>query len=145
MSTSRYKAKGRREKGAFVQVPLAVLQHPNLKKLSPVGHKLFIALLGQLRYGREGLNNGDLCAAHSLVKEYVRGKDSLQDAIQELQHYGLITLTRQGERLVSRKPNLYAFTFLAIDECGGKLDVKPTAAPLENGELNGKSMLKSQH
>ncbi|WP_157673558.1 hypothetical protein [Endozoicomonas ascidiicola] len=34
--------------------------------------------------------------------------------------------TRMGLAMGRGKPHLYALTFLAIDECGGKLDVAAT-------------------
>lgn len=129
MSRNRSNIKGRREKGAFVQVPLDVLRHANFKKLSHTGRTLFTALLGELRYGKHGLNNGDLCATHSMMKEFFPSKSTLRCALDELLYYGFIIQTRKGIQLRSDRPNLYAFTFLAIDECGGKLDVASTVAP----------------
>ncbi|MBO9495088.1 hypothetical protein J7438_13465 [Thalassotalea sp. G20_0] len=132
MSRSRAKTKGRREKGSFIAIPTDVLQHPNFKRLSNTGHKLFNALLGQLRWGKTGLNNGDLCATHSMVKEYIPSKETLQSAVDELLYFEFIILTRQGARLRKDLPNLYGFTFFAIDECGGKLDIPSTVAPPGN-------------
>ena len=131
MGRSRQKAKGRRESGYFAAVPTVVLKHKNFKLLSPTGHKLFNGLLAQLRVGKNGSNNGDLCATHSMLKEYFTSKDTLQNAVDELIYYGFISLTRQGARLRKDLPNLYAFTFLAIDECGGKLDVPSTNTPTQ--------------
>jgi hypothetical protein len=54
-------------------------------------------------------------------------KQTLFEAIEELEHFNLIIKTRQGGR---HKPSLYGFTWWAIDDCGGKLDFKPTAGPL---------------
>ena len=56
-----------------------------------------------------------------------KSKDTLNKARQELLDVELIMVTRYGDR---RRPHLYALTFLAIDECKGKLDVQPTERPL---------------
>ena len=127
---TRIRAKGRRESGNFVALPFSVLDHPNFIKLSHKGKGLLLDLCSQLRFKKDGsANNGDLCATWSMMK--ARGwksKESLRFALNELTHYGFILMTRQGHR---RKCSLYAVTFLAIDECGGKLDsaIKPTITP----------------
>ena len=46
--------------------------------------------------------------------------------IDELLQAGMIELTRQGGL---HCPNLYAVTWIGIDDCSGKLDVKPNPAP----------------
>lgn len=124
MALSRQKAKGRKDCGSFVAVPHVVLEHPNYAILSPRAVKLLWDLYAQYR----GQNNGDLCAAFSLMKKKGwTSKDQLWKAIEELKQRGWIVVTRQGGR---NKPNLYAVTFKAVDECKGKLDIKPTVAPL---------------
>ena len=121
MSRNRLKTKGRTERGSFVALPHAVLEHPNFTKLSPRAVKLLIDMYAQYR----GLNNGDFCAAFTLMKKRGwRSKDQLQKAKDELLKAGWLMVTRQGGR---NKPTLYAVTFQAINECDGKLDVKPTA------------------
>ena len=125
MARKGINAKGRREGGAFVAFPCAVLDSPNFSRLTPKGTKLLIDLCAQLRMKRGGpVNNGDLTIAWAIVKE--RGwfsKQSLYEAKDELTYYGLIELTRQGGKHVA---SLYAVTFFAINECGGKLDVRET-------------------
>ncbi len=126
MSRNRLRTKGRKEIGSFVALPHAVLEHPNFTKLSPRAVKLLIDIYAQYR----GNNNGDLCAAFTIMK--TRGwtsKDQLQKAKDELLEVGWLIVTRQGGR---NKPTLYAVTFQPIDECKGKLDVNPTAAPPGN-------------
>jgi len=128
MATSRIKAKGRREGGAFVPLPCSLLMHDNFIKLSSKSKGLLFDMLSQLRFKTGGsTNNGDLCVTASMMKE--RGwnsNESLELAIKELVYYEFILLTRQGGRNL---PNLYALTFFAIDECGGKLNIKPTNIP----------------
>lgn len=124
MAINRPKAKGRKERGSFAAVPHAVLGHPNYAVLSPRAVKLLWDLYAQYR----GQNNGDLCAAFSVMrKKGWTSKDQLWKATTELRERGWIVVTRQGGR---HKANLYAVTFQAVDECNGKLDMKPTAAPL---------------
>ncbi len=96
---------------------------PEYAELSPRALKALIDLYCQFR----GNNNGDLCAAWSLMSR--RGwtsKDQLAKAITELLERRWIELTRQGGR---RIPSLYAVTWLGIDDCGGKLDVRPNSVP----------------
>lgn len=119
MSMSRTKVKGRRDYGSYIAIPHALLDSANWKRLSPYAIKLLIDLYGQYK----GSNNGDLCAAWSLMKpKGWRSKATLSKALVELQHYGFITLTRQGGR---KTANLYAVTFQSTDPCKGKLDVHP--------------------
>ena len=121
MARSYAKAKGRSEGGRFVQLPHRCLEHENFTRLTPKAIKLFIDLL--LQYN--GRNNGDLTTAFTIMKKRGwKSKETLRLAIDELLHFGWIILTRIGG--LNRNPNLYALTIHAIDECKGKLDVKPT-------------------
>lgn len=128
MAVNRQKAKGRRESGAFVPLPCSVLNHPNFTALTPKAIKLLMDLLSQLRFKSGGpVNNGDLCATISLMtKRGWRSKETLEESLKELIHYGFITLTRQGGR---HQASLYAVTWWAINECGGKLDCGETRVP----------------
>jgi len=128
MVRSRLKAKGRRESGAFVPLPVSVLNHANFTRLSPKAVKLLLDLCSQLRFKQGGaVNNGDLCAAFSVMQ--ARGwksEETLANAVSELLHYGFVSVTRQGGK---NRCYLYAVTWWAIDECSGKLDVKETPVP----------------
>ena len=75
-----------------------------------------------------GYNNGDLCASLSVMRK--RGWNSnqqLSKALKELIDKNLIMQTKQGGLNIG--PNLYAITWQPIDDCKGKLDVKPTTLP----------------
>ena len=128
MAVDRIKAKGRRESGPFVPLPLSVLNHPNYIALTAKSVKLLNDLLAQIRFGKEGTrNNGDLSLAWSIMS--ARGwksKQTLENARRELEERGFITQTRQGGR---HKCSLYAITWWAIDYCDGKLDVPETRVP----------------
>lgn len=128
MAINRQRAKGRRESGAFVPLPCSVLAHPNFVALTPKAVKLLVDMLNQVRFKAGGpINNGDLCATISLMRERGwRSKETLEEAIKELIYYGFIKLTRQGGR---HQPSLYAVTWWAINECGGKLDCAETRVP----------------
>lgn len=92
-------------------------------RLSPAALKALIDLYTQFR----GKNNGDLCAAWPIMAP--RGwtsKSALAKAVQELLDGGWIIVTRMGGNRVAR---LYAVTWLGIDHCDGKLDVKPNPVP----------------
>lgn len=115
---SRRKHKGRKEFGGFSAIPHAVQDSANWCNASPNAIKLLIAIARAYN----GKNNGDLCAAFSLMKK--RGWSSqttLDWGLKELQHYGLIQKTRQGD--LTKKPSLYALTWLPIDDIGQKLEL----------------------
>jgi len=50
----------------------------------------------------------------------------MRRALRALMDAELVMLTRQGGRNLC---SLYAFTWLPINECGGKLDVAETTTP----------------
>lgn len=82
----------------------------------------------------KGYNNGDLCMAWTLMeKRGWKSRDTLNKARKELLDVDLILVSRRGDR---KRPNLYALTFFAIDECGGKLDMKPTDRPHSTWRLH---------
>lgn len=116
---NRYKsAKDKRDGGTFFTVPSAVLNGAAYIGCGSHARMLLFDLLAQYR----GNNNGDLCAAYSLMKP--RGWKSthtLLAAKRELLKAGLIVETRMGAR--PNKASLYALTWHALDECGGKLDI----------------------
>jgi hypothetical protein len=121
MSPSRRaRAKGRSESGSFLALPHQVLNSPNYLALSAHGCKLLVDVAAQYK----GNNNGDLCAAWTLMqKRGWKSRDTLHKASDEIRYYGLLELTRQGGL---NSPNLYALTWQPIDACNGKLDVPST-------------------
>lgn len=116
-------SKGRRSKGKFLAIPETVYNHNDFNSLNNRALRLLIDLLIQYN----GYNNGDLCAAMTLMKK--RGwnsNDQRQKALKELLDKELIVLTRQGGRKLA---SLYAVTWQPIDECKGKIDISPTKTP----------------
>jgi hypothetical protein len=114
------KSKGRASYDSFYGIPKAVIAHPNFIRLTPSALKLLI----DIGYRYNGRNNGDLCAAFSVMQK--RGwasKATLWRALDCLLHYGMIIVTRQGGR---NRATLYALTWQKIDECKGKLDISET-------------------
>lgn len=123
MTRSRETFVSRRNTGWFFRLPVDVLDCPAYIGLSFKARALLNDLGAQFR----GNNNGDLAAPWSLMKRRGwKSKDTLRRALLELLAAGLIALTRQGSL---HCPTLYAFTWLPINECGGKLDVKPNPVP----------------
>lgn len=117
---SRVKHTGRRQSGTFTLIPHAVQDSANWRQCSGTAIKLLCDLARQFN----GRNNGDLCAALTVMEP--RGwkhGETVGNALRELRHYGLLFLTRQGGL---NKPSLYALTWLPIDDCGGKLECSPT-------------------
>lgn len=107
-----------------------VLRSQCFSRLGPHAVKLLMDLLAQYK----GDNNGDLCAAWTLMKKRGwRSRDTLSKARRELLEGEWVTVTRQGGRHV---PTLYALTFYAIDECRGKLDIQSTHSPPGNWRKN---------
>lgn len=117
-------ARDKRDKGAFISVPLSVLNSRAYIEASAHARMLLLDLFAQYR----GDNNGDLCAAWKLMK--LRGWKSeatLHQAKKDLLRLGLIVETRKGAR--PNKASLYAVTWCDLDPCGGKLDISPRSFP----------------
>ena len=125
MAKSRYKnAADKRDGGGHVAIPFSVLNGAAYISLSAHARMLLFDLAAQYR----GDNNGDLCAAWKLM--HPRGwksEDTLGKAKAELLASGLIVETRKGAR--PNKCSLFALTWYALDDCGGKLDIKPASFP----------------
>lgn len=127
MARNRLKAKGRKESGRFVALPHAVMDSDDYKSLSGSAMKVLMCLLRQFN----GRNNGDLSASFTLANTWgIGSKSTLSKALKELQERDMIICTREGRFL---RPGgccaLYAVTWLAIDECSGKLEVSSSNVP----------------
>ena len=136
MTRTREKFKGRQATGWFFRFDVKVLDSEGYRRLTFKARALICDLGAQFR----GNNNGDLAAPWSLMR--TRGwksKDTLKRALDELLAAGFIELTRQGGL---HCPNLYALTWLPIDECGGKLDVR--SAPVASGKWNKSHMVENK-
>ena len=119
----RGKHKGRRENGTYTGIPHAVQDCANWAACTATAIKMLCDLARQYNGG----NNGDLCAALSVLKRYGwTHPETVTWALRELRHFGFILLTRQGGR---HAPSLYGLTWCAIDECKGKLDSAATTVP----------------
>lgn len=130
MDKNRLKVKRRRSEQTFAAKPHHIFRADTKNgRPSPASiltHKA-AHLLDNLVAQFNGKNNGDLSAAPGIMKLYGwTSQGSVHGALTELLAYGFIELTRQGGR---NKCSLYALTWLAIDECEGKLDVSPTRQP----------------
>lgn len=123
MAGKLFNLKGRLASGPYVTIPRAVLESPAFMSRSANSKRLLFDLMAGFRFG----HNGDIAATRTIMRR--RGwtsNSSLQSAINELLAAGLIELTRQGGL---HRCSLFAFTWMAIDACEGKLDVRPTATP----------------
>lgn len=113
-------SKNRQPTKPFLRVPRELVESREYAELSADAVKLLIDLHGQYR----GQNNGDLTIAWRVISR--RGwkcKRRLYRAIHALLDGEFVIVTRQGGR---RIPTLYGLTYLPIDECHGKLDVRAT-------------------
>lgn len=103
--------KQKRGSGGFAALPHRVLRSNQFSSLSPRATKLLMDLLSQYN----GNNNGDLCAAMTLMKERGwRSNHALFKSRSELLETGFIVSSRTGGR---NRPELFALTFYAVDEC----------------------------
>ena len=115
------KKKGKKLDYRFLALPTPVLNSESFIALSPKATKLLLDIGAQY----DGINNGDLQASWGYVAERGwKSRDTLNVAVQELQHYGLIEKTRQGGL---NRCSLFALTWLGIDDFDGKLDCDATA------------------
>ncbi|NOS74922.1 MAG: hypothetical protein HOP36_10390 [Methyloglobulus sp.] len=127
MANNRQKNKGRRSSPTFAAKPHHIFR-PNFAHKIPspasvLTHKA-AHLLDNLIAQFNGQNNGDLSAAPKIMKLFGwSSQGSVYGALIELLALGFIEQTRQGGR---NQCSLYAVTWLAIDGCNNKLDVKPT-------------------
>ena len=113
--------KGRSAK--FVRLFHRLLDDPQYIALSHPAKTLLVDVAMQY----SGKNNGDLAVTLSMMKKRGwRSNSTLRRALKELVEAEWLTMTRQGGR---HKCNLYALTWEPIDECGGKLEVRPTITP----------------
>lgn len=113
--------KGRSAK--FVRLFHRLLDDPQYIALPHTAKSLLVDVVMQYT----GKNNGDLAITLSMMKKRGwKSNSTLRRALNELLEANWLTLTRQGGR---HKCSLYALTWEPIDECGGKLEVKPTAIP----------------
>lgn len=108
----RARLKGRTS-GNFALVPLSVIDAPAYTALGWPARSLLLELAAQYN----GHNNGDLTAAHAVLRRRGWQRSTLQTAVTELEESGFIVRTRQGGRHLC---NLYAVTWQAIDPCPGK-------------------------
>ena len=117
-------ARNKRDGGAFMSLPVAVLQSRAYTLASPHARMLLIDLFLQYR----GDNNGDLSACWKFMQPRGwRSETTLTKAKRELIDAGLIVETRKGAR--PNKASLYAVTWCDLDDCGGKLDMSPAGFP----------------
>ena len=124
MSDKRQKIKGRRSGPTFAIKPHHIVRadtknnHPS--PASVLSHKAS-HLLDNLIAQFNGRNNGDISAAPKIMALYGwTSQGSVYSGLVELLALGFIEQTRQGGK---NQYSLYAVTWLAIDDCDGKLDV----------------------
>jgi hypothetical protein len=124
MSKNSYKRSAqKRDSGAFVAVPMAVLECPAYIGLSPSAIKLLWDIASQLR----GDNNGHLyCAWVVMQKRGWKSEATLAKAKKELLESQLLFETRKGAR--PNRAGWYAITWQALDAIDG-MDIKPAAFP----------------
>lgn len=129
MARSKWeKATGRKETSRFAMIPESVLLSTNFHGIPGEAVRLLLALAGQYN----GHNNGNLCAAMSVLRQYgFTSCDTVNRALRAALEADLIIRTRdgmfQGEK---SQCALFALAWKPINACPNKgLMVKPTVAP----------------
>lgn len=124
-NADRQRLKGRKTAGSFTIWPHACAHHENFMKLTPLAKALLFELLGQIRMA----NNGDLSCHWKRMKVHGwRSRTTVEKARAELEQRGWIVRTFQGS--LGNRCNLYAVTWLGIDDCKDKLNVPASPVPL---------------
>ena len=137
---SRGQGKKRQPSRRFIGIPYDVIEHPDFFRANPRCLKLIIYLLRQYN----GRNNGDLSVAFSQLKKLgFNSTETIRASVEECIERGLIIRTREAK---FQNPNstcaLYGVTWLGIDECGGKLEVKPSSKPRRSFSIDAKKETK---
>jgi hypothetical protein len=115
------RVKGRSVSGRFLAFPAHLLESQEYAALRSYEVKLLVDLFTQFR----GANNGDYCAAWKYMRDRGwRSRSTLYKAILGLLGKGFIAKTRQGGLNLC---SLYSVTWLAVDDCNGKLDCRSTS------------------
>ena len=120
----RERVKGRLEGGSFKKFSDRVFKSKEFYDLSFKARALLLDIYMQYN----GSNNGDFCIAPKIMRpKGWTSQDQLHKAKKELINSGWIIETRKGGR---NRASLYSVTYLPINDCKGKLDVKETLTPL---------------
>ena len=124
MPTTYAKQKGRSSSdGGYFGLPRNLLKHPNFLILTAYAVKLIVDIGSQYH----GKNNGDLCAALSILQQRGwRSPETLNAKIKELRYYGFIVVTQIGGLNL---PSLYALSWRKVDHIGIGSEVKLGATP----------------
>lgn len=114
-------------RGAFAK-PKVLMAQQEYREMSWAARKV----LEVLEYQFNGRNNGNLAATHVMLADWGgMSKTVLAASLRELTERNLIQKTRGYDRSRDNgRPNLYALTWLPIDECpGADLEEGPTETP----------------
>ena len=126
LSRSDHNRKTGTEKGGWYRVRHDFVNSEEYSALSGNAVKVLTKLMAQYN----GSNNGDFSAPQNKASEmFGMSNPTLTTALKELIKNGFIIVSRQGGK---HQCSLYAVTCWAIDECKGKLDIRPTTRPPDN-------------
>ncbi len=126
--SSYSKTKGRKDNPAnFAGISRIVMKHPDYIGLGSSAR----SLLQEAALQHTGKNNGDITFAWAVMKKRgYKSRTTIDKAKKELLAARMIIETRKGQ---FTNPGgicaLYALTWLPINECQGKLDIKSTITP----------------
>ncbi len=138
MARTLEKAKGRKERGRYLALPVAVLDTDDYRNLS-LSAKCVLTIL---HYQYRGHNNGDLSCPLSEAKRWgINHPRTLAKSLRELMDADLIQRTRDPRRDRNNphgQCSLFAITWETRDDCDGKHDLGATLKPLRSFSLEKK-------
>jgi hypothetical protein len=102
---------GRASHANFIGIPRSVADSAAFIALPQLARALYVDLRRQFN----GRNNGDICAANSVLTPYGWAHTSIHKGLRAIIRHGLMVQTRQGGiASLSRTCSLYGFTDLPI-------------------------------
>ena len=101
-------------KGGFAGIPRYVIETDAYKSLKYSSQSLLLLMSFQYK----GKNNGDISAAYSMYKDYIKSSQTLCNARDELECKGFIAVNAYGGMSYGgfKLPTLYALTWLPVDD-----------------------------
>jgi hypothetical protein len=117
--TKKSKSKSQYRPSNHFALPHVVLDHPDFLNMKWASQALLIHIGRQYN----GFNNGDLSIPISIMKIRGWSASTLNDAKKELIKNNWICETRKGGKYYTC--TLYAITWIPLDKCKDKLDIKP--------------------
>lgn len=105
---------------SYFAFPHDLLDHPDFLSMKWASQALLIHMCRLYN----GFNNGDISIPLSVMQKKGWSASTLADAKKELLRKNWLSQTRQGYKKIC---SLFALSWIPLDDCGDKLDIKPDA------------------